>query len=230
MFYKFLKNIGIAAFCTVVLAAKPDMAYAEENTVICNVEDAQIVIYAAPKDDSKIIGQVSDSSEYAEVKTVDEDWMCVKFGDILGYICLTASETTEEVEETVEEAVDPSELKRNGIVEFAKSFLGKPYVMGGVDPNKGVDCSGFTRYIMKYAAGVNLSHSSRAQSNEGKRISLEEMRPGDLIFYGKGKSINHVAIYAGDGQVVHASTEKTGIKLSKWNYRTPFAIVNVLGD
>ena len=55
------------------------------------------------------------------------------------------------------------------------------------------------------------------------------MQPGDLIFYGSGKGINHVAMYIGDGKVVHASTERTGIKTSPWNYRTPVKIVNVLG-
>lgn len=57
------------------------------------------------------------------------------------------------------------------------------------------------------------------------------MRPGDLVFYSKnGKNINHVAMYIGDGMVVHASTYKTGVKTSPWNYRTPVKIVNVLGD
>ncbi len=55
------------------------------------------------------------------------------------------------------------------------------------------------------------------------------MRPGDLIFYGNGRRINHVAMYIGDGQVVHASTERTGIKTSPWNYRAPVKIVDVLG-
>ena len=56
-----------------------------------------------------------------------------------------------------------------------------------------------------------------------------QMQPGDLIFYGSGRGINHVAMYIGDGKVVHASTERTGIKTSPWNYRTPVKIVNVLG-
>lgn len=223
MFKKLLKNIGIFAFCSVVMVTVPDVAYAEENPAGSENEEVQIVIYAAPEDTAPVIGQAADSSEYKVVETVDEDWVCVEYKEYQGYICLAEPEAEEE-------AADPSELKRSEIVEFAKQFLGNPYVSGGTDPNRGVDCSGFTYYVMKHAAGVNLSHSSRAQSNEGRRISVEEMRPGDLIFYAKGNKINHVAIYAGDGQVVHASTEKTGIKLSKWDYRTPVAVVNVLGD
>ena len=116
------------------------------------------------------------------------------------------------------------------IVEYGKEFIGNRYVWGGLDPHKGADCSGFTMYIMRNVAGVTLSHSSRAQANEGRAVSAEEMRPGDLVFYGSGKRINHVAIYAGDGMVVHASNEEDGIKMSPWNYRKPIKIVNVLGD
>ena len=118
--------------------------------------------------------------------------------------------------------------QRRQTVEFALQFLGGSYVFGGVDPNKGVDCSGFTRYILQHAASVSLPHSSRGQANCGTPVSEEEMQPGDLIFYGDGGGINHVAMYIGNGQVVHASTEATGIKTSPYNYRKPVKIVSVL--
>ena len=73
---------------------------------------------------------------------------------------------------------------------------------------------------MRHAAGVELPHSSGGQSRMGRVVSSSEMRPGDIISYGSGKRINHVALYIGNGQIVHASTEKTGIKVSRWNYRT----------
>ena len=60
--------------------------------------------------------------------------------------------------------------------------------------------------------------------------TAENIRPGDLVFYASGGSINHVAMYVGNGQVIHASTYKTGVKLSPWTYRTPVKIVNMLGD
>lgn len=79
--------------------------------------------------------------------------------------------------------------------------------------------------------GVSLPHSSAAQANCGKSIKSSQMRPGDLVFYsGSGGGINHVALYIGNGQVVHASSKRTGIKISSWNYRSPSKIVNVLGD
>ena len=78
--------------------------------------------------------------------------------------------------------------------------------------------------------GISLSHSSRAQVNEGTRISESELKPGDLIFYGKGKTINHVAIYIGGGQIVHASNKRDGIKISNYTYRTPLAFTRVIYD
>ena len=85
-------------------------------------------------------------------------------------------------------------------------FIGCKYKDAGSDPHTGVDCSGFTRYVMKYGAGVNIARSSVAQSGEGKEVNADQMRPGDLVFYSKnGKNINHVAMYIGDGMVVPVS-------------------------
>lgn len=120
--------------------------------------------------------------------------------------------------------------KRAEIANYAVQFVGNPYVWGGTSLTNGADCSGFTMAVMK-KFGVSLPHSSAAQANCGKSISSSQMRPGDLVFYaGSGGGINHVALYIGNGQVCHASSAKTGIKISTWNYRTPAKIVNVLGD
>ena len=91
-----------------------------------------------------------------------------------------------------------------------------------------MDCSGFTRYVLGKAGGVNISRSSRTQSAEGQIVSYQDARPGDLVFYGKNGSINHVALYMGDGRVVHASTEKTGIIVTNVMYRKPVKFVSVL--
>ncbi|MCI8510856.1 MAG: C40 family peptidase [Lachnospiraceae bacterium] len=119
---------------------------------------------------------------------------------------------------------------RETIVNNALSYIGNAYVYGGNDPNTGVDCSGFTRYILSHAAGVYLNRTAAAQSSQGRTVSAENARPGDLVFYSNGSSINHVAIYIGNGQVVHASNERVGITKSNMYYRTPAKIVNVLGD
>ena len=119
---------------------------------------------------------------------------------------------------------------RANIANTAVQYVGYPYVYGGNSLTGGIDCSGFAQQILA-KFGVSLPRTSREQANCGRGISSAEMRPGDLIFYaGSGGTINHVAIYIGNGQVCHASNAKTGIKISSWNYRSPARIRNVLGD
>ena len=122
------------------------------------------------------------------------------------------------------------EALRLSIVRNALQYVGNPYVYGGNNPNTGVDCSGFTKYIMANTAGVYLNRTAASQSTKGQAVSAEEARPGDLVFYSNGASVNHVAIYIGEGRVVHASNERVGITTSNMYYRTPVKIVNVLGD
>ena len=118
---------------------------------------------------------------------------------------------------------------RVDLISYATQFVGNPYVWGGTSLTIGADCSGFTLSIFaKY--GVYLPHSSKAQANCGTRISASEAKPGDLFFYGSGSSISHVAIYIGNGQIVHASSKKTGIKISNAFYRSPICVTRVLGD
>ena len=120
--------------------------------------------------------------------------------------------------------------KRTQIANYATQFLGNPYVWGGTSLTNVVDCSGFTMAVMSHF-GVSLPHHSGSQASCGRAISSSEKRPGDLIFYTDSSgTINHVALYIGNGQVVHASNPSSGIKISNWNYRTPAKIVNVLGD
>lgn len=151
---------------------------------------------------------------------------------------LNTEETDEGTQELTEEetaaaAAEQQQIKnqnvRQDLVQYALQFVGGRYRAGGNDPNTGADCSGFVRYVMQNGAGVSMNRSSTAQSSQGVQISASQMQPGDLLFYGSGSRINHVAMYIGDGQIVHASTYSTGIKTSPWNYRTPVRIMNVLG-
>ena len=129
-----------------------------------------------------------------------------------------------------EEAANAAASRRSQVVNYALQFVGNPYVWGGTSLTNGVDCSGFTMQVMK-KFGVSLPHYSGSQAKMGKKVTSATMKPGDLIFYaGSGGRINHVALYIGNGQVVHAASRKSGIKISTWNYRTPVAIRNVLGD
>ena len=120
--------------------------------------------------------------------------------------------------------------RRSDLVNFACQFVGNPYVWGGTSLTRGCDCSGFTQTIMsKY--GVSLPRVSREQAKTGIKVSSENIKPGDLIFYANRRgAINHVGIYIGNGQVVNAASRRSGIRIYRWNYRTPVAIRNVLGE
>lgn len=230
MLNRIWKTLGIYCLCTVILAAVPETAMAEETSpkkqtgvpVVVRVEQSAADAYAEPDAGDAEKEADTDGEETKEIEETAEG---------AEETAESEEEVTEIIEETAEEtAARESAEKREEIVDYAMQFLGNKYVYGGTNPNKGVDCSGFTSYVMKNAGGVQLSHSSRAQSREGKVISLDEARPGDLIFYGNGSGINHVALYIGDGEIVHASNEINGILISDCTYRKPIKVVNVLGD
>ncbi len=111
-----------------------------------------------------------------------------------------------------------SELGRS-VANYALQFLGNPYVYGGSSLTNGTDCSGFVMSVYKNF-GVSLPHSSTADRSQGYAVgSLSEAQPGDLVCYS-----GHVGLYIGNGQIVHASTAKTGIIISNANYHTILAI------
>ena len=130
----------------------------------------------------------------------------------------------------LEEAANESASRRSKIVNYALQFVGNPYVWGGTSLTNGVDCSGFTMQVYKNF-GISLPHYSGSQAQMGKAVSSSEMRPGDLIFYANSSgTVNHVAMYIGNGQIVHAASRRSGIKISTWNYRKVKTIRNILGD
>lgn len=130
-------------------------------------------------------------------------------------------------EEAAAEAAEATANARQNLVNYALQFVGGPYRAGGNDPRTGVDCSGFVRYVMQNGAGISMNRSSSSQATQGHAVNSSQMQPGDLLFYSSGSGINHVAMYIGDGKIVHASTYATGIKVSKWNYRNPVKIVSM---
>ena len=125
------------------------------------------------------------------------------------------------------EAAEATANARQNLVNYALQFVGGPYRAGGNDPRTGVDCSGFVRYVMQHGAGISMNRSSGSQATQGHAVNSSQMQPGDLLFYSGGSGINHVAMYIGDGKIVHASTYATGIKISKWNYRNQVKIVSM---
>ena len=110
---------------------------------------------------------------------------------------------------------------RDAIVAYAKQFLGNPYVYGGSSLTEGTDCSGFVMRVFEHF-GISTGRSSRDQAANVKEIAISDVQPGDLLFYASGDTINHVAIYIGGGQIIHAGSSRTGICIANANYRTPY--------
>lgn len=119
--------------------------------------------------------------------------------------------------------------KRASMVAFAKQYLGGRYVYGGTSLTGGVDCSGFTMRVYQNA-GYSIPRDSRSQAASARTISASNAKPGDLFFYGNGSRINHVAMYIGNGQVIHASNERYGIRISNAYYRTPMKVGRFIND
>ena len=105
------------------------------------------------------------------------------------------------------------------LVDYACQFVGNPYVWGGESLTNGCDCSGFTMLV--YARyGITLPHFAQSQAAYGMAVSEEELEPGDLVFFQNGAEIYHVAIYIGNGTIVHAASSSTGIIFSDLHYST----------
>lgn len=159
---------------------------------------------------------------------VEEDPTAMTGPAIEVQMALAEAAAQAQAQAEAEAAQTANAQRRQNLVNYALQFVGGRYVAGGNDPHTGADCSGFTRYVMQHGAGVSLNRSSSSQATQGRTVSAGEMQPGDLIFYGNGSRVNHVAVYIGNGQIVHASTYRTGIKVSQWNYRNPVRIASVL--
>lgn len=210
---------------------------------VVEAEDGYINIREEMSTDSEVVGKIRKDA-ICEVVSIEDEWCEIESGEIKGYISndylLTGVDANEKAEvmmsegKELETAITMTEYRygkgvtdiQMEICEYARQFVGNPYVWGGTSLTKGADCSGFTLSVYrKY--GVSLPHSSKAQANCGTRIDVSEVQPGDLVFYG-GKNIHHVAMYIGNGQVVHAQSAKTGIVVTSMYYNTPTRAVRIL--
>ena len=228
-----------------VLAAAVAPSVVEGYTLlgVVEAESGYINVREEMSTDSDVVGKIRKDA-ICEVVSIEEEWSEIESGEIKGYISneylLTGVEANEKAERLMEEgkeletAITMMEYRygkgvtdiQMEVCEYALQFVGNPYVWGGTSLTRGADCSGFTLSVYRNY-GVSLPHSSKAQANCGERIDLSELQPGDLVFYG-GKNIHHVAMYIGNGQVVHAQSAKTGIVVSSMYYNTPTSAVRVL--
>ncbi len=225
-----IKSGKVEGYCSTDYLYMGDEAIArgkEVASMIAVVNTQTLKVREQPNTDSITITLIPQDEELEVVDIMDNGWIKFMLDDEEAYV----SGEFVDVEERLEKAVTLTELLygqgvsdvRVDLVQFAKQYVGNPYVWGGTSLTGGADCSGFTMSVFK-KYGISLPHHAASQAQLGTKISLSEAQPGDLVFYAKNGSINHVAIYIGNGQVIHASNPKTGIKISSVNYRTPACV------
>lgn len=176
--------------------------------VYVKVVQGPLNVRSLPSTDGDRIKQLSVGAVVQTVEEVD-GWYKIDGGYICaGYV----------------EIVDPSEAVvssgNSQVVEFAKQYLGYPYVYGGSSP-KGFDCSGFVKYIYSQF-GVSLNRTASAQMGNGASVSRDELQPGDLVFFlqSSASRASHVGIYIGNNQFIHASSPSTGVIISDMDSHT----------
>ncbi|MDO5406918.1 MAG: SH3 domain-containing protein [Eubacteriales bacterium] len=209
----------------------------QNATLMAIVNTDKLNVRSEPDLNAEKWTQISKEERYAVVAQLD-GWVEIELdagdgeeGEGSNKAFVSTRDNNVEVRYALNEAIKFSPLEekanqqaslRSKVVNYGLQFVGNRYVWGGTNPNTGADCSGFVQYVMRNAAGVSLPRTSREQAKTGRSIKSSEMRPGDLIYYtNKSGVVNHVAMYIGNGQIVHAASRRSGIKISTWNYRTP---------
>lgn len=205
----------------------------EEHYAAANVSTS-LNVRTGPGVEADIVGKIP-ADGLMTVQGYEDGWCLVTSGEVSGYVCadyLYSPEETAQIMASVgfenlptAEAVSPV---REELIQFARQFIGNPYVWGGTSLTSGADCSGYVQSVYR-EFGVELPRVSRDQAQVGDRLSVDAAQPGDLIFYAKNGSIYHVVINLGGGQVLNASCAKKGICISNLDTTHAVWAVDVLG-
>lgn len=239
----------------VTISRMPWLFHTVEKTYAIADVNSWLHVREGKGTNQKIVGILPKGSLCYILADADSDWVYVESGDVRGFVCarylLRGEEAEKEVNRWQEESFPMAEMwvkpwnnkaytytyattrtllssdeARGEILQYAKKFLGNPYVWGGTSLTNGCDCSGFAQQIFANF-GYTLPRTSRQQAKAGTRIPVQEAKPGDLLFYQRESGfIYHVMIYLGVGKVIHAGSEATGILISDFNYEksTEFAV------
>ena len=195
---------------------------------IVTTSGSELRVRQEPNTNSKVLEKVSSDERY-EVLEILDGWVKIATVTGEGYVSDEFVEVKYALNEAVEFTPPMTSSKRQGIIEYAQRFVGGRYVFGGTSLTRGIDCSAFVQQIYaKY--GIELPRTSKTQSKCGRGISWSQIQPGDLLFYGRSgvSGVGHVAIYIGNGKIVHAASERLGITISNARYTTILAIRNVI--
>lgn len=212
---------------------------------IATVEAKVLNVRSKASTKSTVVTQVPKDFNL-EVLEEKSNWLKISFGGKTGYVSKDYVHIKTDFKEaiSIEEEQEIIKLEkdrkvktvnsvnnslRQKIVNYALRFEGNPYVWGGTSLTRGADCSGYVQSVLKNF-GIYIPRTSRAQANKGRRVSMDKIQPGDLIFYRKNGVVNHVAMYIGNGKVVNAASKKEGINIKNYNYRTPYKAVSYINN
>ena len=214
LLFMFYKKFAAVVLSAVLVGVVPSVVFADVDGVSA-VSDGDVEELSIEDDFSDGADSISAFASALADKTVSE---------VQGYQEAKAeAEVIAQERLEAEAAAEAARLeKRRGIVDFALQFVGNPYVYGGTSLTNGADCSGFVMSVFA-EFGYELPRVAAAQCSASEKKSVADIEAGDLVFYGEG-CIDHVALYIGDGKIVHASTAATGIKVSDYDYRAPAAV------
>lgn len=218
---------------TTTQAQSPEQQPAPETPIKTQyVNSSSVNVRQQANTTSSIVTTITLNTE-VQVYSEGNGWSKVKVNNVEGYISSsllsnnrqetsrsqsttrksssTKSTKTTNTQTTAQTTNVPASGNGSSIVATAKKYLGYKYVYGGSSPSTGFDCSGFTSYLFKQH-GIALSRTAAGQYSNGVAVSRANLQPGDLVMFGKS-GINHVAIYIGGGQIIHASTPSTGVRI-----------------
>lgn len=217
LLFMFYKKFAAVVLSAVLVGVVPSVVFADVDGVSA-VSDGDVEVLSIEDGFSDGADSISAFASALADKTVSE---------VQGYQeakaeAEAAAEAARKAEEERKAAEEARLEMRQGIVDFALQFVGNPYVYGGTSLTNGADCSGFVMSVFA-EFGYELPRVAAAQCAASEKKSVADIEAGDLVFYGDG-GIDHVALYIGDGKIVHASTAATGIKVSDYDYRAPAAV------
>lgn len=178
------------------------------------VTASKLNIRKEPSATSQVVGLLVKGDIINVVDTTNSVWVKVQFRDRYGYVSRTYLNIRQDGQASSRSGVREVAAS-SSVVDYAKKFLGKKYVLGGNGPNV-FDCSGFVKYVYSNFS-VNLSRTTYTQVKEGVAVSRENLRSGDLVFFGKGSNVHHVGIYISNGNFIHASSPGDVVKISNIN-------------
>jgi cell wall-associated NlpC family hydrolase len=153
------------------------------------------------------------SGAVAKLVSTHGDWYKVTYKGDTGYISAEYCKLVDYDSSVSNEDTSTSSSTREKVVAYAKTFLGTKYVYGGTKPSTGFDCSGYVKYVLaKY--GYSIPRTSSSQYSGTTRIKKSELKLGDLIFFGSSGKVNHVGMYIGNNNFIHAENKDTGVCIS----------------